>query len=202
MSSPNEKEKIAAILEASRKRFGHFGLAKTTMAEIATDIGMSKASLYYYFPDKEHLFVAVITREMDTFIEVMQKVINSPDSSAEKLHHYVSQRLTYFQQFISLGKIVATSLESLKPAFAKFHDEFAIRERTIIREILQSGIDSKEFTAMDPVMYADFFVSALQGFRTHLLKQRDSYLLTPADYSNLGDYHTLFTTIFIKGISK
>lgn len=54
-----EDSKVVIILEAARKRFAHFGISKTTMNEIAADIGMSKASLYYYFPDKEKLFVAL-----------------------------------------------------------------------------------------------------------------------------------------------
>jgi AcrR family transcriptional regulator len=46
-----EDSKVTSIIEAARKRFSHYGLTKTTMNEIAADIGMSKASLYYYFPD-------------------------------------------------------------------------------------------------------------------------------------------------------
>ena len=44
-----KKEKI---LEAAHHRFLHFGYSKTTMNEIAGDLSMSKALLYYYFPEK------------------------------------------------------------------------------------------------------------------------------------------------------
>ena len=53
-------DKIALILSASQKRFGRYGLSKTTMNEIAADVNMSKASLYYYFKNKEDIFKAVL----------------------------------------------------------------------------------------------------------------------------------------------
>ena len=48
MSENNLKEK--EILEAARSRFAHYGYSKVTMEEIALDVEMGKASLYYYFP--------------------------------------------------------------------------------------------------------------------------------------------------------
>lgn len=50
------------ILEAALKRFKRFGLAKTTMDEIAKDLEISKGSLYYYFPDKDRIYIAVVER--------------------------------------------------------------------------------------------------------------------------------------------
>lgn len=52
------KEKEQAILKAARERFAQFGFNKSTMDEIASDVELGKASLYYYFPAKEDLFRA------------------------------------------------------------------------------------------------------------------------------------------------
>jgi TetR/AcrR family transcriptional repressor of mexJK operon len=45
----NADVKRIKILEAATRRFAHFGMAKTTMSEIAKDLNFSKALLYYYF---------------------------------------------------------------------------------------------------------------------------------------------------------
>ena len=50
------------ILDAAHHRFLHYGYSKTTMNEIAGDLSMSKALLYYYFPDKSQLYVAVMSK--------------------------------------------------------------------------------------------------------------------------------------------
>ncbi len=68
ISSGTDNNKVNSILDAAMKRFGYYGLAKTTMSEIASDVGLSKASLYYYFADKDALFRAVVKREQDGFL--------------------------------------------------------------------------------------------------------------------------------------
>jgi AcrR family transcriptional regulator len=57
MPNPPEPQetKKTQILDAAYKRFSHYGYSKTTMKEIASDLSMSKALLYYYFPDKSQL---------------------------------------------------------------------------------------------------------------------------------------------------
>jgi TetR/AcrR family transcriptional regulator len=201
MSQETEKEKISTIVSAARKRFGHYGLAKATMSEIASDIGMSKASLYYYFPDKEHLFVAVIRAEMDVFISEMEKVQGMQISASKKLERYVQKRFVYFQELINLWKVTGTSHDTVKPVYATCNKEFEQRERKIIEHILQQGVASKEFTKMEIAKYASLFVSSLQGLRVLMIKQRDSFLLTPEDYTELSDCQNLFTQLFLKGMS-
>ena len=60
----NADEKRVRILETAKRRFAHYGMAKTTMAEIAKDLSFSKALLYYYFPDKNSLYAAVLEHVM------------------------------------------------------------------------------------------------------------------------------------------
>ena len=58
-------KKRSLILEAAIRRFSHFGLAKTTMAEIAQDLSFSKALLYYYYPDKHSLYTAALSHVIE-----------------------------------------------------------------------------------------------------------------------------------------
>ncbi|MBB1643791.1 TetR/AcrR family transcriptional regulator [Sphingobacterium sp. UME9] len=41
------------IIHAAIRRFMHYGFSKTTMNEIAEDIKITKANLYYYYSEKE-----------------------------------------------------------------------------------------------------------------------------------------------------
>src|SRR5271154_3916400 len=69
-----KKEKI---LEAANHRFLHFGYSKTTMNEIAGDLSMSKALLYYYFPDKSQLYIAVMRKVADDYMKILENKINT-----------------------------------------------------------------------------------------------------------------------------
>src|ERR1700733_14021802 len=72
-----KKEKI---LEAAHHRFLHFGYSKTTMNEIAGDLSMSKALLYYYFPDKSQLYVAVMRKVAGEYLKSLASKANTFNS--------------------------------------------------------------------------------------------------------------------------
>lgn len=48
-----------ALLDAAVRQFAQQGYDKTSMRDIAALAGMLAGSIYYYFPTKEHLFLAV-----------------------------------------------------------------------------------------------------------------------------------------------
>src|SRR5664279_1343497 len=86
-------EMLETILVTAQKRFGQFGLSKTTMQEIADDIGISKGSIYYYFPDKQQLYMAVIDREYEQFLAMVRVQLESLIDPAQMLLQYSSLRL-------------------------------------------------------------------------------------------------------------
>jgi AcrR family transcriptional regulator len=65
---PRADNRLGGLLDAAALRFAQSGYAGTTMREIALGAGMKPGSLYYHFPSKEQLLVAVYeagVRELD-----------------------------------------------------------------------------------------------------------------------------------------
>src|ERR1700712_2139018 len=98
-----KKEKI---LEAAHHRFLHFGYSKTTMNEIAGDLSMSKALLYYYFPDKSQLYVAVMRKLANDFIGMLSaRVAQSTDllsafkAQIDTHHEFMVNNYNFFDFF-------------------------------------------------------------------------------------------------------
>ena len=86
MAIPNlAREKETLILDAAQNRIARFGFSKVTMDEIAQDIGLAKASLYYYYPTKEHIFRAVVAREQDKFLQQTKKILQQSGPAGKKL---------------------------------------------------------------------------------------------------------------------
>jgi len=54
-----------SILSAAKIRFSRFGFQKTTINEICRDCRISKRTLYQQFPNKEELFMCLITHELE-----------------------------------------------------------------------------------------------------------------------------------------
>jgi AcrR family transcriptional regulator len=54
----------AEIIDAARKNFLHFGVSRTTMADIARDVGMSRQSLYEFVSSRDDLVDAVLVQRI------------------------------------------------------------------------------------------------------------------------------------------
>jgi TetR/AcrR family transcriptional regulator len=201
-----EEEKTLAkenlILQAARKRFAYYGFSKVTMDEIARDVGMGKASLYYYFPTKESLFKAVIAREQDEFIEQAQGFLKTDISAAEKLQQYVRQRLEYFHEFVNLSKLSFHSMFEMKPLFGNLFEGFASRELEIITEILKEGNENGELLVENPGQMAELLLHILQGLRLRILPKVHETFINEDHYEQLREEMLLFVNIFLYGIEK
>ena len=96
-----EKEIKERILKQAEQLFLQFGYSKVTMDEIAASLGMSKKTLYKFFPGKETLVKEMITsmkcsidehidnvwsnKEMD-FMDKLKSVMNFIGKQTTKLH--------------------------------------------------------------------------------------------------------------------
>jgi AcrR family transcriptional regulator len=66
----------ARLLEAASRLFRQRGFRGTEMSDIATAMGLARNSLYRYYPNKEHILLACIKRDMGPFmsrIEALEK---------------------------------------------------------------------------------------------------------------------------------
>src|SRR5687768_7345940 len=72
------------IQQKADELFNKYGIRSVTMDEIATQLGMSKKTIYQYFADKDELVDAVIAEVIDFSREVCERDKNeAPDAIAE-----------------------------------------------------------------------------------------------------------------------
>lgn len=70
----------AKILDVAQKLFARRGFEGVSIREIAQALGMTTASLYYHFPSKEEIFVAVHGRSLEAVQrEVMDAIAGLKD---------------------------------------------------------------------------------------------------------------------------
>lgn len=201
MSGLDKSNKVQIIIETAQKRFGLFGIEKTSMQDIADDLKLSKASLYYYFPDKESLYKAVIEKEQNEFIkEITEKVlsINEPDSL---LREYVTTRLSYFRTLLNLGRLRLEAYSDLKPVFRETMIQFKEKEKGIILKIFNDGINKEVFFIQDVDKTASLFLDLLKGLRISVVNDKKTLFIEDEEYDKLLYNTVAFTDIFIKGLS-
>jgi len=195
-NSFKEKE----ILEAARSRFAHYGYSKVTMEEIASDVEMGKASLYYYFPTKEELFKSVIKKEQDLFVEEIENLLKQDFSASEKLRSYVIKRLEYFQQLVNLGTLNLHSVLDIKSVFKELLKAFETQEIFLIQKIIEEGKIKGEFDSGVNEKTNCLFIHLLQGLRLQTLRSIKGNRLENEHYESIKEEMMLFVDIFSKGI--
>jgi len=196
----NDKTKQQIIIEAARDRFAHFGYSKVTMEEIASDVELGKASLYYYFQTKEDLFKSVITLEQNELKNDIELILQTKKPASQKLHEYVKLRMKFFQDLINLGTLSIYSYFDSKSVYEKMFMDFEKVELALIKKIIEEGIHSKEFNEDLSDETAVVFLHILQGLRCRILRKTKSNLLAKKVHNNLQREMTTATEIFINGI--
>lgn len=73
------------VIDAAERLFRARGYSNVTMRDIAKEVGIRQASLYYHFESKEQLFVAVTELEFEHHYQGLQLVIEQQDTLRTQL---------------------------------------------------------------------------------------------------------------------
>lgn len=194
------KEKEQAILLAARKRFARYGFSKVTMDEIADDVEMGKASLYYYFPAKENLFKAVIQQEQNQFIEAVESILAKNIPVSQKLIEYVDLRIGISQELLNLGMLTVLSQIDTKAIYKQTFEELHKRELKFIKSLFQEGKQKGEFKKSLTQDESILFLHILQGLKIRILRHLKGQIDDGKHLNQLKKEMKLFVKIFLEGI--
>ncbi len=174
MSHTNEpltSEKERAILDAARARFAYYGFSKVTMDEIAADVSMAKASLYYYFPTKEQLLESVLGQERAQFLAEIGVILRKPIPASEKLKKYAQKRFELFRELVNLSALSFSRMGEANNTLGSFFYGLEEEEVNLVLQILLEGKRSGEFRLSNPQQTAELIPHALQGLRVRAIRK-------------------------------
>jgi AcrR family transcriptional regulator len=136
------------LLNAALELFVEKGFAATRSEEVATRAGVSKGTLYLYFPSKEELFKAVVRSNISALIAEGQRIADQFDGPSAQLLRLLMH--TWWQRVGDthaggIFKIVIAEVRNF-PELAQFYtDEVVLPAHRLISGTLQRGIDLGEF---------------------------------------------------------
>lgn len=195
-----KEDKAEAIVTAAQKRFAIYGIEKTPMREIARDLRISKASLYYYFPDKESLYKSVLTREHDEFLRILHDEIKNSSDPVENLRKFSQSRISYFRKLSNLGRLTLGSYDHLKPVIASLLEKFREEEKRTLVLILEKGIREDLFRMDDTYKIATLFLDIIRGQIKPILSGKDLLVADDAEFLLLYEKVKDMSDVFIKGL--
>ena len=152
------------IIEAARNRFRQYGIRKTSMQEIAEDLGLSVGTLYLYFKSKDELIIGCAERFADRHLAFAQDLLAADLPADEKLRRYVINRYRAVEETrvgSSYAAEIARAAIKLNPGHFQEDDRRLLG--TII-SILKQGIANGELAIDQPERDAQVFVQAIMYF--------------------------------------
>lgn len=146
--SRRKEARPGELLAAALDLFVEKGYAATRVEEVAARAGVSKGTLFLYFPSKEALFQAVVRDNIaGRFAEWNAELDDFAGSSAELVHYAMRQWWERIGQTQAAGITkIMMSEGPLFPELAAFYQTEVIAPgHALLRRILQRGIDRGEF---------------------------------------------------------
>jgi AcrR family transcriptional regulator len=140
----------ARIIETADAMFRRLGYAKTAVADIAGELGMSPANVYRFFASKNAIVEAICQRCLSEVDEKAWAVARGRGSASSRIERLFIEILNYHRQNLITEKrvhdMVLVAMENNWDAI-RAHTEVI---RTVIELIVRDGIESGEFEPVDP----------------------------------------------------
>ena len=150
------------LLSAALDLFVEKGYAATRVEEVAARAGVSKGTLFLYFPSKEELFKAVVRENISGNFKDWNEQLESFEGSTMEMLGFCMN-----SWWDRVGATRASGINKLMvgeagnfPDIAAFYQREVIQPgHLLIRRVLQRGIDRGEFRPVD-LDYAVYSVVA------------------------------------------
>ncbi len=142
------------ILDAAEEVLRRFGLAKTTVVDVARALGVSHGSIYRHFPSKAALQDAITDRWLARKLLPLTTIANEDGPATERLRRWL----------MLLGSTTRKNVLDDPELFAT-HKELADSARDVVRthinhlveqltHIIRDGVAQGEFATNDPFVSA------------------------------------------------
>lgn len=152
------------LLEAALALFVEKGFAATRVEEVAARAGVSKGTLFLYFPSKEELFKAVVRENTGRVLaEGLRDVAGFTGSSADLVREAMRRWWTQYGGTPAAGLTKLMVSESANfPDLARYFQQEVIQPcHALMRGVVSRGIERQEFRPVDLAMVAQLMVAPL-----------------------------------------
>jgi TetR/AcrR family transcriptional regulator len=145
----------AAIVAAAERHFAERGFEATRLDDIATEVGIRRAAIFYYFGDKQELYAAVL----DEIFGDWTAALPTGGSPAERLETSLIAWIDYVARRPTVARLILREAASAQPGVvAQFVRAGSAVEW--LQAVIDEGVASGEFT---PIIEPHRFMSLMGG---------------------------------------
>ena len=151
------------ILDAAMRVFSRYGVGKTTMADIATEAGVARQTVYNAYPTKDDLMRAVVRNESMATEKAVLETWRSAASFDEKLEHFFEMGPLSWYDVVQQSPDAAALIDGIHRIAAVELQEAAVRWQGYFAQELETHF---ERASIDVQALADFIYSTAINAKT------------------------------------
>jgi len=156
--------KRQAILDSAYELFRAQGFDGTSMADITTQVGGSKATLYSHFPSKEELFVECMMAALENYMsDTLRHLEASRTDPQTALRNFGASVLNFICSPEQVGVRRLMIAEAARSGTGKLFFDKLSALRTKVSAFLYACMESKKLRRDDPELAADHLGALLEA---------------------------------------
>ncbi len=137
------------ILQAAEARFRDYGYAKTTVAEIARDAGVSVGGVYRFYPSKEALLVASVRRALEEKLAAGLAAAEKETDAFAALQAFLLARLRVGHAQVAGTRHFYEMLQIINERHRDLLLAYEQKVIAVIADILRRGVQQGRFAVED-----------------------------------------------------
>lgn len=154
----------ARIVETAEMLFRRMGFAKTAVADIADELGMSPANIYRFFSSKHAIVEAICQRCLAELETEAWAIARSPGLASQRIEQLIMAIVNYHKDnFLSERRVHDMVLVAIEHSWdvIRAHKEVM---RSITERMLREGIAAGEFEPVDPAETSKLILRSLVAY--------------------------------------
>lgn len=147
-TAARSNNRLEVLLGSAAELFSTRGYQATTMRDIASKCGMLPGSIYYHYPNKEALLVAVYQEGVRQLTERVQAVLTTSDDPWERLELMLATHIEMIVEPTAYASVIIRILPDNVPSaqadLTRLRDRYEVVLRDLIGALpMPAGMDRR-----------------------------------------------------------
>ena len=163
-ATPRGDDRQAQLLQIACRFFARYGYKGTSLRDIAEEAKITKAALYYHFPNKNSLYERIVLEGLRVLVEEVAEATAKQATAKDKLRAFMMTTAEIYARDPDLW-IAGSNAFWVDEDSVPRKAAIAQRDRyeKLLRECISAGVATGEFRDVDVAIAGRVVLSMLNG---------------------------------------
>jgi len=180
--------KRTRMMQAAIRVFADKGYQAATIRDIVQTADVAIGTFYFYFPDKETLFVHLYEETADFLLQAIRQAVRGRASFPQQIRAGLQAYINIATFEPAVVQLLLVAAVGAIPSLSAVRAEYRSRLTNIWQELLDDALDAAAVPPQDSQLTAEGLVGAVDEVILNLLTHADSVSEAPAVVEALATF--------------